>query len=94
MCAGHSLLPRSLQIKVWCDRSDIPHCRGGFADVWKGTHGDREVAVKVLRIRAGSDSQKITRVSRSGALAFNKTVETLTGTCVGVLQGVPGVESP
>ena len=63
MCAGHSLLPRSLQIQACYDLSGIAHCRGGFADVWKGTYGDREVAVKALRIYANSDLQKITRVS-------------------------------
>jgi hypothetical protein len=34
-----------------------------FADVWKGNYGGQEVAVKVLRIYADSDLQKITRVS-------------------------------
>jgi hypothetical protein len=64
LCAAHSLLPRSLQIEARYDLSDVPHCHGGFADVWKGNYGDREVAVKVLRIYANSDLQKITRVSR------------------------------
>jgi hypothetical protein len=30
----------------------------------EGHYGDREVAVKVLRVYANSDVQKITRVSR------------------------------
>ena len=64
MCAGRSLLPKSLQTEVGYNQLDRPHHRGGFADVWKGTYGDREVAVKVLRIDLGSDLQKITRVSR------------------------------
>ena len=63
MCADHSRLPRSLQIEVHYDKSRVAHCGGGFADVWKGNHGDREVAVKVLRIYANSDLQKVTRVS-------------------------------
>jgi hypothetical protein len=64
MCAGHSLLPRSLQIEVHYDRSGVAHCGGGFADVWKGNCGDRQVAVKVLRIYGDSNLRKITRVSR------------------------------
>jgi hypothetical protein len=63
MCAGHYLLPRSLQIEVGYDPSGVALCRGGFADVWKGNYGGQEVAVKVLRIYADSDLQKITRVS-------------------------------
>jgi hypothetical protein len=63
ICAGRSLLPKSLQIEVCYNPLDVPHCRGGFADVWKGTYGDRQAAVKVLRIDVNSDLQKITRVS-------------------------------
>ena len=63
MCAVHSLLPRSLQIKVCYNPSGAAHCRGGFADVWKGNCGDRQVAVKVLRIYVNNDLQKITHVS-------------------------------
>ena len=63
-CAGHTLLPMSLQIEVCYDPADDPHSSGGFADVWKSEHLGREVAVKVLRICAKSDLQKITRVSQ------------------------------
>jgi hypothetical protein len=64
MCAARSLLPRSLQIKVCYDLPDVPHYRGGSADTWKASYGDREVAVKVLRISTDSDLQKATHVSR------------------------------
>ena len=63
-CAVRSLLPRSLQIEVCYNPSGVALGRGGFSDVWKGKCGDREVAVKVLRIDINSDMQKITRVSR------------------------------
>ena len=36
MCVIHSLLPRSLQIKVRCDLPDLPHYSGGLADLRKG----------------------------------------------------------
>ena len=63
-CAARSLLPGSLQINVRYDLLGAPRCRGGFADVWKASYGDREVAVKVLRISTDSDFQMATRVSR------------------------------
>ena len=53
--------------------SGVPHCHGGFADVWKSDYRGREVAVKVLRIYANSDLQKITRVS---PLTSNAIVDT------------------
>ena len=64
MCAARSLVPKSLQIEVSYDLSATALCRGGFADVWKADCGDRQVAVKVLRVCADSDLQDITRVSR------------------------------
>jgi hypothetical protein len=64
MCTARSLLPRSLKIEVSYDLPDVPHYRGGSADTWKANYGDREVAVKVLRISTDSDLQKAARVSR------------------------------
>ena len=67
-CARHSLLPESLQIKVHYDPETFPHSRGGFADVWKGKCGDREVAVKVLRTNSKGDIRKIVRVSADDSM--------------------------
>jgi hypothetical protein len=44
-----------------------PLYRGGFADVWKGEHCGRDVAIKVLRIYSNSDLQKIIGVSHRHA---------------------------
>ena len=63
MCAGHSLLPGSLQIQVYYNPATVPHSRGGFADVWKSEYHGLEVAVKALRTSSQSDLQKITHVS-------------------------------
>ena len=57
------MLPRTLEVELCYNPADVAHCRGGFADVWKGTYHGREVAIKVLRVYATSDLQKITRVS-------------------------------
>ncbi|KAF9651098.1 kinase-like protein [Thelephora ganbajun] len=61
MCAANALLPRSLQIELCYDPASIPHCRGGFADVWRGECRGREAAVKVLRVYVKSDLPKMTR---------------------------------
>jgi len=81
MCAGHTLLPGSLQIESCYYPAAVAHCRGGFADVWKGKCRGLEVAVKVLRIYATSDLQKTTRVSHR----FPTFVGILMGTHVEVL---------
>ena len=86
------MLPRSLQIELCYNLAGIPHCRGGFADVWKGEYHGLEVAAKVLRIYATSDLQKITRVSHSVAPPSHVFVDMLTVTPAEVLQGVRNVE--
>ena len=63
MCRRHALLPRALKIPFCYDRTGVALYRGGFADVWKGKHRGREVAVKVLRTYSNSDLQRIAGVS-------------------------------
>ena len=43
ICAHYSLLPKSLQIELCYHPAGVTHCRGGFADVWKGNHHGLEV---------------------------------------------------
>ena len=59
ICSHHTLLPRALKIPVCYDRTGVALYKGGFADVWKGEHDGRGVAVKVLRMYSNSDLQKI-----------------------------------
>ena len=70
ICGRHALLPRSLQIPPCHNRSDTPLYRGGFADVWKGEHKGRNVAIKVLRIYSTSDVDKIRFVSPAVSLKY------------------------
>ena len=63
LCGRHVLLPTTLRIPVCYDRTGDALYRGGFADVWKGEHCGREVAVKVLRTYSNSDLRKIIGVS-------------------------------
>ena len=94
MCAGHILLPRSLQIELPDISTGDPLCRGGFGDVWKREYQGQEVAVKVLRRYANSDLQKITRVSRwwSYRFLFNALIVVFVVTNSEVLQGIRNVE--
>ena len=62
MCAGHALLPRSLHFELRDDPIGVVVCRGGFADVSKHMHRDREVAVKVLRAHSSDGSQGMANV--------------------------------
>ena len=62
VCGRHALLPKPLDIPVSYDETETALYHGGFADVWKGTRHDREVAVKVLKLYQCSDQDKIKRV--------------------------------
>jgi hypothetical protein len=62
-CGRHALLPRALKIPVCYDRTSVALYRGGYADVWKGEHRGRDVAVKVIRTYSNDDLQKIVGVS-------------------------------
>jgi len=62
ICGRRALLPRSVQIPLCYDRMDTPLYHGGFAEVWKGEHQGREVAVKVLKVYLTSNLDKIMRV--------------------------------
>ena len=69
-CSHWTLLPRSLQIPLCYNRSTIPQCRGGYADVWKGEYQGHPVAAKVLRVYSTSEFHKIRRVGRLVAQRF------------------------
>ena len=62
ICGRQALLPKSLQIPICYNRSEIPCYRGGYADVWMGNHQGLRVAAKVLRIYSTSDFERVTRV--------------------------------
>jgi hypothetical protein len=62
-CGRLTLLPGALKVFVCYDRNSAALYRGGFADVWKGKHGGKDVAVKVIRTYANNILQKVTRVS-------------------------------
>ena len=51
-----------MQIPLCYDRMGTPLYRGGFADVWEGTHEGKKVAVKVLTVYMTSNFGKIKEV--------------------------------
>ncbi|KAF9789484.1 kinase-like domain-containing protein [Thelephora terrestris] len=59
VCGRHAIIPGALRVTVKYDRMGCALYKGGFADVWKGEHSGRHVAVKVLRTYSTSDLQKI-----------------------------------
>ncbi|KAF9783960.1 kinase-like domain-containing protein [Thelephora terrestris] len=61
VCAGHSLLPRSLHIELGDNLAGAPSRRGGFGEVWKRDYRGQQVAVKVLKVYEDSDLRKVTR---------------------------------
>ena len=63
ICGRQALLPRSLHILFYYDRSGDPLYSGGYADVWMGEHQGLKVAVKVLRVYSKSNLDKTIKVS-------------------------------
>ena len=64
MCAGRTLLPKSLHFEIPEDSAGVVVYRGGFADVLRREHRGQEVAVKALRVYGDNRLQETTNVSR------------------------------
>jgi len=64
ICGKLGLLPIPLLIPQCYDRQGTPPAKGGFSEVWKGNHQDRQVAVKVLSIYTSTDLVKVKLVGR------------------------------
>ena len=62
-CGTHGILPKTLEIPVRFDNTVDPLYSGGYADVWKGEHCGRDVAVKVIRTSSRKSLKKIIGVS-------------------------------
>ncbi|KAF9646800.1 kinase-like protein [Thelephora ganbajun] len=87
ICGRQALLPRSLQIPLRYSRLDNPLYQGGCADVWKGEHQGRRVAVKVLRVYAISNFDEITKVLQGGCY-MEDSLPSKRATIVGSVNGV------
>ena len=91
ICGHQSLLPKSLAVPICYDPTETPQCHGGFADVWKGEYGGKEVAAKALRISLKSDLDRIRRVSSPETVIV---VNKLTVFGLEVLQRSNDLEHP
>ena len=74
MCGRHALLPTTLRTQISFEQTGDVLYRGGFADVWKGEHCGRDVAVKVLRTYSNGDLRKVIGVSWLAVLSSHVTV--------------------
>jgi len=72
-CAGHFLFPRPLRFELHGDLIGVPLYHGGSANLFKREFRGQEVAVKVLRVRAGSCPQNMTNVGHRGTVLFSCT---------------------
>ena len=64
MCGRHALLPTTLKTPISFEPTGNVVYSGGYADVWKGEHCGRDVAVKVIRIYSNNELQRVIGVSR------------------------------
>ena len=61
-CSRHRVIPTSMQIPD-CSEDSVEVEWGGFADVSRGAHEGRQVAIKVVRVYVTSDLDVIRSVS-------------------------------
>ncbi|KAF9646790.1 kinase-like protein [Thelephora ganbajun] len=87
ICGRQAVLPRSVQIPLCFDQTDMPLYEGGFANVWKGQYQGREVAVKVLKVYMTSDFDKIMRVFCKEAMAWKALCHPNVLPLLGVTMG-------
>jgi hypothetical protein len=66
LAGAHGRLPNSMVItdEVEIPDSGQPYASGGFADIKQGKHQGHTVAVKMLRVSASDDVDKIRKVRR------------------------------
>ena len=62
-CGRYELLPQALKVPIYYDRSGYPLYHGGYADVWKGTCYNRDVAVKIISTCETSNFKRVISVS-------------------------------
>lgn len=62
LCACLETLPGSCVLPIDFKPSGQYHAAGGFAEVWRGSHGGREVAFK--SIRASTQTDELARLKR------------------------------
>ena len=64
MCSRQRMIPKSMHAaNCLNDGNLIEECRGGYADIFRGEHKGRPVAVKILRLYLTSDVDKRFSVS-------------------------------
>ena len=76
MCREHKLLPSSCAIADGLQTvEEIPHGRGGNADVWRGVYQGSKVAIKELRVLPRRDLVSVEKV-QSSALQLRSLLHT------------------
>ena len=69
-----------------------PIASGGFGDVWKGTYGERHVAIKALRVYKLDDIHKASKVAFYTLAILESSVHVFSS-FPGLLQGGHYVEA-
>ena len=74
VCGRRALLPKSLQIPLPYNPSELSARSGGFGDVWKGKHRGQDVAAKAVRVGSPNDLERIRKVRSLGLLTLVKLI--------------------
>ena len=75
MCGRHALLPNTMNIRIYCDRTGCAEYYGEYADVWKRRYQGRNVAVRVTRASPDRDFGKVIKVSCLLSLSTYQSTE-------------------
>jgi hypothetical protein len=93
ICGYHTTLPSSHIVCGDLARiGDGPIAFGGFADVWQGTHGGREVCIKSLRVSL-NDDESLTKVRTRHRRVIPLFTEYRSMGAIVILQGGCRVET-
>ena len=65
MCSRQRMIPKSMHATNCLNGNLIEECHGGYANIFRGEHKGRPVAVKILRLYLTSDVDKRFSVSLS-----------------------------
>jgi len=63
LCGSYKLLPTDCVLGEELVETGTQIGSGGFADVWQGTYGGMQVAIKRLRVGGNDDLTKLHKVS-------------------------------
>lgn len=91
ICSRQRMIPKSMHIGNYLNREPVEVYAGGYANIFRGEHKGRPVAIKIIRLYQTSDSAKCFSVS---TVIPYPTQVAINGEVPGILPGSRRMEAP